>query len=129
MYKITFFVGIVLSILGLISYSVTAFEHWTAAFPLILGLPIAYCGWACMQNPAKSKLYMHIALGCAAFLFVGSAVRLPSIGVHPDQTVLNKAVSLWLTTFLTFLLLGIYVQSFLKARLNKTAATPPAAQG
>jgi len=119
MYKITMFVGAVLSVLGLVSYSITAFEHWTAAFPLIIGLPIAYCGWVSEKHPEKRKLYMHIALGLALFLFIGSAVRLPSIGVHPDQKVMNKAISLWLSSFLTFLLLGIYVQSFLKIRMER----------
>ena len=70
---------------------------------------------------------MHIAMGLALFLFLGSAARLPAIGVHPDQKVLNKAVSLWLTAFLTFLLMGVYTQSFLKIRMErakKAAAAP-----
>lgn len=131
MYKITMFVGALLSVLGLVSYSITAFEHWTAAFPLIFGLPIAYCGWVSEKQPEKRKLYMHIAMGLALFLFLGSAMRLPSVGVHPDQKVLNKALSLWLTAFLTFLLMGIYIQSFLKIRMErakKEAAAPESAE-
>ncbi|MCC5846496.1 MAG: hypothetical protein JJU29_00260 [Verrucomicrobia bacterium] len=132
MQKITILVGVLLSLLGLVGYSLTAFEHITAGFPLFFGLPIAYCGWAAIKNPEKNKLYMHIAVGCAAFLFLGSVTRLPWIGGHEDQKVLNKAVSLWGTAFLTFLLLGVYIQSFLKARsgpsVGETPTQTPSAQ-
>ncbi len=132
MQKITILVGVLLSLLGLVSYSLTAFEHFTAGLPLFLGIPIAYCGWAAMKNPDKNKLYMHIAVGCAAILFLGSVTRLPWIGGHEEQKVLNKAVSLWGTAFLSFLLLGVYLQSFLKARggvpVSENPVQPPQPQ-
>lgn len=123
MYKITMFLGALLSIIGLISYAISAFEHITAALPLILGLPIIYCGWESARSPAKRKLLMHIALTCAVILFLGSFVRIVTMGPHPDRKELNKIVSLWGTTVITFVLIGIYVQSFLAARSGKPIPT------
>lgn len=136
MYKITMFLGALLSIIGLISYAISAFEHITAALPLILGLPIIYCGWESARSPEKRKLLMHIALTCALILFLGSFMRIVTMGPHPDRKELNKVFSLWGTTVITFVLIGIYVQSFLAARSGKTVAQaapkaapePPAAE-
>jgi preprotein translocase subunit Sss1 len=124
MYKITMFLGALLSLIGLISYAISAFEHITAALPLILGLPIIYCGWESARSPEKRKLLMHIALTCALILFLGSFVRIVTMGSHPDRKELNKVFSLWGTTVITFVLIGIYVQSFLAARGGKSI--PPA---
>ena len=122
MYKITMFLGGLLSVIGLISYAISAFEHVTAALPLFLGLPIIYCGWESARSPEKRKLLMHVALVCAAILFLGSFVRIITMGPHPDRKELNKVFSLWGTTVITFVLIGIYVQSFLAARSGKTVA-------
>lgn len=126
MYKITFFIGILLSILGLVSFSAAGFEKesWTALLPLILGAPIAVCGKLSETQEDKRKLLMHIAVACAAILFIGSAMRIPKIDTSPNE--LNKAVSIWGTAVLAFILVGIFVQSFLKARTGGTAAAPSA---
>jgi predicted small integral membrane protein len=113
MYKITMFLGGLLCLLGLVTYSITAFEHITAALPLILGLPIVYCGWESARSPQKRKLLMHIALTCALILFLGSFMRIVTMEPHPDRKELNKVISLWATTVITFILIGIYAQSFI----------------
>lgn len=134
MYKITMFLGALLGIIGLISYAISAFEHPTAALPLFLGLPIIYCGWESARSPEKRKLLMHVALTCAVILFLGSFVRIVTMGPHPDRKELNKVISLWSTTVITFVLIGIYVQSFLAARSGKkpvsaaAPAEPPSAE-
>ena len=122
MYKITFYIGILLSVLGLVSFSAAGFEKesWTALLPLILGLPIAVCGKLSETQADKRKLLMHIAVGCAAILFIGSAMRIPKIDASPNEV--NKAVSIWGTAVLSFLLVGIFLQSFLKARTGGAAA-------
>lgn len=130
MYKITVFVGAVLSVLGLINYSISAFEHWTALFPLFFGAPIAYCGWVSDRQPEKRKLLMHVALGLALVLFLASGWRLFTMEPDPERKEMNKMSGLWVSLFLTFLLLGIYVQSFLKIRMERAkqeVETPPEA--
>lgn len=124
MYKITMFLGALLCVLGLISYAISAFEHFTAALPLILGLPIVYCGWESARSPEKRKLLMHIALSCAIILFLGSFMRVVTMAPHPDRKELNKVFSLWGTIVITFILIGIYIQSFLAARGIKAPSTP-----
>jgi uncharacterized membrane protein YadS len=114
MATLSFRLGIVLAVLGVVFYTITGFEHWTSLFPTLFGVPIAICGKLTLQKPEKAMIYMHVAVVLAAVLFLGSAGRLPSV-----EGLGIKGVALWVTSIITFILMGAFVQSFLKARKAK----------
>jgi uncharacterized membrane protein YadS len=114
MATLSFRLGIILAVLGVVFYTITGFEHWTSLFPTLFGIPIALCGKLTLQKPEKAVIFMHIAVVFAAILFLGSAGRLPSVDAFGI-----KGVALWVTTIITFVLMGAFVQSFIKARQAK----------
>lgn len=120
MQKITMVGGALLFLIGLVTTAFSAFEHITAYIPVLLGAAIAVCGWAAGKYPEKRKLLMHIAVGCAALLFLLSFWRIFTMDPHPERKEPNKAFALWASTLICFMLLGIYVQSFLAARAKPT---------
>ena len=115
MSKLSIYIGGVLSVIGVISWTAAGFESPTSLIPLFIGAPIAACGWATTAYPEKRKLLMHIAVGLAAAGFLASVSRIPTL----DEFGSNKSVSIWSMTLLCFILLGAYGQSFLKARAEK----------
>lgn len=117
MAKLSFILGSALVVLGIVSYVVSGFYSPTALIPSFLGAPIAICGKLTLKKPEKAMIFMHIAVLFAALLFLGSASRIPSL----DEFGSIKSISIWLSTILSFILLGAFVQSFLKARAAKKA--------
>ena len=117
MAKLSLRLGIVLVVLGILSWVIAGFESPTALIPAFLGAPIAACGHFTLKNPGKSVIFMHIAVVLAALLFLGSASRIPSLGEFGSI----KSVSIWSAAIISFILIGAFVQSFLKARAAKKA--------
>lgn len=115
MAKLSLRLGLLLALLGILSWVIAGFESPTALIPAFLGLPIAACGYFTLKKPEKSMLFMHIAVVLAAILFLGSASRIPSL----DEFGSIKSVSIWTAAFISFILIGAFVQSFLKARMAK----------
>lgn len=117
MAKLSFILGSALAVLGVLSYVIAGFESPTALIPTFLGLPIAVCGKLTLKKPEKAVIFMHIAVLFAAILFLGSASRIPTL----EEFGSIKSVSIWVAAILSFILLGAFVQSFLKARQAKKA--------
>jgi len=115
MSKISIYIGGLLCVIGVLSYIFTGFEHPTALIPVALGALIALCGWLTQKQPEKAKIYMHIAVTLALVGFIGSAARIPKLEGFGNI----KSVSIWSSSVLFFILAGLYVQSFIKARTNK----------
>lgn len=117
MSKISIFFGLLLAVIGLLAWVVDgmAMEAVTALINVALGIPIAVCGKLAADRPEKSKLYMHIAVVLALILLIGAGMRVPTLEGFNDV----KSVSIWATTVVSFILVGLYVQSFLKARTAK----------
>ncbi|MDA3874090.1 MAG: hypothetical protein PF795_09025 [Kiritimatiellae bacterium] len=115
MTKLSIYIGGLLSLIGLISWTATGFESPTALIPAFIGAPIALFGWLTDKQPARRKIYMHIAVGLAIVGFLASASRIPTLEDFGDI----KSVSIWTTCILCFILVGAFVQSFLKARTAK----------
>lgn len=112
MTKLSIYIGGLLSLMGLITWTIGGFEHFTALIPLFIGAPIAVLGWLTEKQPARRKIYMHIAVGLAILGFLASASRIPGL----DEFGSNQSVSIWSMCILCFILVGAFVQSFLKAR-------------
>ncbi|WFB35258.1 hypothetical protein P3T73_13920 [Kiritimatiellota bacterium B12222] len=115
MSKITVFIGVMLCVLGFYGYSASEVKSVTAFIPLFVGLPIAICGGITMKKPSLSVIFMHIALTLALLGFVASLMK----ALQLDEFGSVKSVSLWSMCVLCFILLGAYMQSFIKARSNK----------
>lgn len=117
MSKISIYFGLLLSIIGLLTWVIDgmAAESATALINVALGLPIAACGALAAKKPEKSKLYMHIAVVLDIILLSGAGSRIPKL----DGFGSIQSVSIWSTAVVAFILLGLYVQSFLKARTTK----------
>ena len=123
MQKITMVAGALIFLIGLVTTAFSAFEHITAYIPALLGAIIAYSGWAAAKKPEQRKLFMHVAVGCAALLFVLSFWRIFTMSPDPERKEMNKVFALWASGLLSFMLMGIFVQSFLAARA-KPASKP-----
>lgn len=113
--KISIYFGGLLSLLALVSFTVSGFEQKTALIPLFIGAPIVLCGWLTLKQPAKAKIYMHIAVTLSLLGFLAAASRIPKL----DEFGSIKSTSIWSMTVLCFMLTGLYVQSFIKARTQK----------
>jgi hypothetical protein len=117
MAKLTLRLGLALVILGILSWVIAGFESPTALIPAFLGGPIAACGYFTLKKPEKAMIFMHIAVVLAVILFLGSASRIPTL----DEFGSIKSVSIWVAAIISFILIGAFVQSFLKARAAKNA--------
>jgi len=115
MAKLSIYLGGALCVIGVLGYVVTGMEHWTSLIPTILAAPIVVCGMLTAKTPEKAKFYMHIAVVCAFLIFGGSASRIPKL----DDSSVIKAAAIWSATVVSFILLGFYIQSFIKARTAK----------
>jgi cation transport ATPase len=122
MSKISIFFGLLLSAIGILAWVIDGMskEAVTALIPVFLGLPIALCGKLAAKNPEKTKLYMHIAVTLALILVIGAGMRIPKLEGFNDV----KSISIWATTVVSLVLVGLYVQSFIKARTAKEIAEP-----
>jgi hypothetical protein len=117
MSKISIFFGVLLTLLGVLAWVIAGFESPTALIPSFFGLPIAACGKLAAAKPEKSMLFMHIAVVLDVLLLIGAGMRIPKL----EEFGSIKSVSIWATAVIAFVLLGLYVQSFIKARTNKSA--------
>jgi hypothetical protein len=115
MAKLSIYLGAALCVIGVLGYVITGMEHWTSLIPTLLAVPIIVCGVLTQKTPEKAKLYMHIAVVCAFLIFAGSVSRIPKL----DDSSVIKAATIWSATLISFMLLGFYIQSFLKARMAK----------
>jgi hypothetical protein len=117
MSKLSVTIGSMLCLLALFTFTIAGFarEAWTALIPLFVGLPIALCGLLTDKFPAKRKITMHIAVVLAFLGFAASASRIPKLGEFTSI----KSISVWVMCLLCFLLLGAFIQSFVKARMPK----------
>jgi hypothetical protein len=115
MSKISIFFGLLLTLLGVLAWVIAGFESPTALIPSFFGLPIAACGKLAAAKPEKSMLFIAVVLD--VLLLIGAGMRIPKL----EEFGSIKSVSIWATAVIAFVLLGLYVQSFIKARTNKSA--------
>ena len=116
MSKISIFFGLLLAAIGLLAWVIDgmAAESVTALINVAVGLPIALCGKLAAKKPEKTKLFMHIAVVLDLLLLIGAGMRIPKL-----ESVDIAAVSIWATVVVSFVLLVLYIQSFVKARTSK----------
>ncbi len=113
--KISIFIGAMLCLTGIVGYGASDVKSITAFIPLFFGLPIMLFAWLTLRQPSKAKIYMHVAVTLAILGFVASAMRVAKL----EEFGSVKSSALWSMCILCFVLVGAYVQSFIKARTNK----------
>jgi hypothetical protein len=117
--KISKIIGIVLILLGLVSYFATGAEHFTALIPSFFGLVFFGLGYLGDKSEDMRKHSMHAALLLAIFGIFGTWGGLMSVfGALGGQSIDNPAAAyaqaLMAIICLFFIILG--VKSFIDAR-------------
>jgi membrane-bound ClpP family serine protease len=115
MAKTTIGLSIILILLGVISWLVTATASWTALIPAILGVVLLICGIIGLKRP---KIGIHIALVIALLGVIGTFMNVLKLGDLFAGTAERPAAVIVSTV--TFILLIAYivagVRSFIAAR-------------
>lgn len=118
MAKTTIGLSIVLILMGVISWLVTAMASWTALIPAILGIVLLICGIIGLKRP---KIGIHIALVVALLGIIGTFMNVLKLGDLFAGTAERPAAVIVST--ITFILLIAYivagVRSFIAARRPK----------
>lgn len=113
--RITIGLGVILIVLGFISYIATAFVSWTALIPAILGAVILVSGMVGLKN---LKLGVHIALVVAVLGILGTTMNVMQLAALIAGEAERPAAVI--TSTITFVLLIVYVvlgiRSFMAAR-------------
>lgn len=113
--KISIGLGIILVVLGVVSWLATGMSSFTALIPSALGLVILICGLIGLKKP---KLGIHIALVVALLGIIGTFMNVLQIGSLFAGTAERPAAVIVSTV--TFVLLIVYivlgVRSFIAAR-------------
>lgn len=122
MAKTTIGLSIILILLGVIGWLVTAMASWTALIPAILGVVLLICGIIGLRSP---KIGVHIALVVALLGVIGTFMNVLKLGELFAGTA-ERPTAVIVST-ITFVLLIVYivagVRSFIAARRNKSASS------
>jgi hypothetical protein len=120
---VTLVVGILLTLLGLISYSLSGGASLTALIPSAFGVIFIALGLAARKESVR-KHTMHFSVGLAMVGFLGVAVR----AFGPFTTMLGggtvehsgAVITQVIMAVLCLILVAIGIRSFVQARRKKT---------
>ena len=98
-------------------------KSFTSWIPSIMGAPILISGFLAKSNPAKRKLWMHIAVTFGLLCFLGGFRFFKGMGSEAGLFGKPKAASSQLMLLVTGALYTLTcVRSFIWARKNNTAS-------
>jgi len=111
-------IGILLCLLGILSYTLSDGASWTALIPALFGIPLFFLGFFARNEKARKHL-MHVAVIVALLGFLGSIpglLALPTlIGggelARPGAVAAQSVMALLCLVFVVFA-----VRSFIQAR-------------
>jgi hypothetical protein len=124
MAKITMVFGIVLVLLGVVSYIGTGSAHPTALIPTWFGLALGIGGFlAISPSEKRRKIVMHINVTIGLLGFIGAAVKAVtgygaarSAGVDPDMKAIGAQIAM---AAILLVYIKLCVDSFLAARRKR----------
>ncbi len=126
MARLTIFIGIILILLGVLSYMGTGSQYPTSLIPVIFGLVLAVCGYLARTTDLKRRaLAMHIAVTVGLLGFLATARSIVDY-VHMKQGVQFKlpvaveekaAMSILLLVFTL-----LCVRNFIQTRRTRLAS-------
>jgi uncharacterized membrane protein len=111
-------IGILLTLLGILSYTVTGAASWTALIPAFVGIPLFLLGLFARNEKARKHL-MHAAVVLALVGFLGSIpglLALPALlsggeVARPAAAAVQSVMAVLCLVFVIFA-----VRSFIQAR-------------
>lgn len=124
MAKTTMIFGILLVLLGLVSYYGTGGTHPTALIPTWFGLALGIFGFlAISPDEKKRKIFMHINVTIGLLGFIGAAVKAVtgygaarSAGIDPDMKAIGAQIAM---AVILLVYVKLCVDSFLAARRQR----------
>jgi len=124
MLRLTFGIGGILTVLGVVAYVATAYVSPTALIPSVVGILLLVCGVIASRSEGARKHAIHAALVVALLGALGSLMQVVKIGEVFAGTAERPAAVLVSTVM--FLLLVLYivlgVRSFVAARKARAQA-------
>lgn len=120
--KLSINIGILLTLLGILSYYLTDFVSITALIPAFFGIVFAGLGFLARSNEAMRKHAMHAALLLALLGLAGSFSGLIALigavtGTMPERMAAAVSQSVMAVLCIVFLIVGI--KSFIAARKER----------
>jgi len=123
MQMVTLVIGILMILLGVISYFLSGEASLTALIPAVFGVIFVALGQIARKESAR-KHAMHFAVGLAMIGFLGVALR----AFAPFATMLRggtvdrpgAVIAQVIMAFLCLILLAYGIRSFVEARRKKT---------
>ena len=117
--KLSINIGILLTLLGILSYILTDFISFTALIPAFFGIVLAGLGFLAKSSESMRKHAMHAALLLALLGLAGSFSGLMALigalfGIIPER--MNAAVSQSIMAVLCIIFLIAGIKSFVAAR-------------
>ncbi|AFZ68010.1 hypothetical protein [Deinococcus peraridilitoris] len=125
MAKITVLIGTLLTVLGIVSYALTAGASFTALIPAVLGALFVVLGLIGGRSDTARRHAMHAAAALALLGVLGSLRVLPALGALLSGRTVERPVAVFaqgLTLVLCALLLALAVRSFIAARRARRLA-------
>ena len=124
MAKTTIIFGVVLVVLGLISYLGTGSAHPTALIPTWFGLALGIGGFlAISPSEKRRKLLMHINVTIGLVGFLGAAGKAisgygsaRSAGIDPDMKAIGAQIAM---AVILLVYVKLCVDSFIEARRKR----------
>lgn len=118
MLRLTFVLGAILTVLGVVAYVATGMQSWTALIPSIVGILLLVCGAIAARGEAARKHAIHAALAIALLGALGSLMQVVKLGAVFAGTA-ERPTAVIVSTVM-FVLLVAYVvmgvRSFVAAR-------------
>ena len=126
MAKTTLIFGLLLVILGVVSYVGTGSQHPTALIPMWFGVGLGVFGFlAISPSERRRKIFMHVNVTIGALGFIGAVASAlhnygaaRSAGVTPDYTALEAQGAM---AVILLVYVNLCVRSFIAARRARQA--------
>jgi hypothetical protein len=125
--KLTIVFGVVLAVLGGVSFVMTGSAHPTALIPVWFGLVLILCGaLASGDDPKKRMLWMHIAVTVGLLGFIFPAVRgvMALVKAHSEGVELAHPTAVYeqlLMALVCLIFVALCVRSFIAARRSRVS--------
>ncbi len=122
--KLTVVFGVILMVVGATGYEATGSKAPTALIPALIGLLLAIAGILAL-NPARVKLWMHIAVTIGLLGFLGTipgVIGVVKMALGKTVARPNAAIEQFATWVICLIFVAFCVRSFIAARKARVAA-------